>query len=59
MADHNFIPKQDMRNTPTKQVWRCNNCDSEVIFPRGRNKTFVNKEMAIRLPCLPPDFFKS
>ena len=58
--EHDFKAKpKHPRTTITQMVWRCDKCDSEVIFPLKRGYEYVNKIMMIRLKCIDPSVFKN
>ena len=54
MAQHYFkvVPKHP-RATNMQYVWRCDRCDSEVLFHIGVDEKTVNTLMVARMPCIP------
>ena len=63
---HNFLPMPlSPRNTPEKCLWRCDKCDSEILFNKkklaGLSITDVNQLIAIhytKFACLEKEFFQ-
>ncbi len=53
---HNF--KKVKSYDALKDVWRCDDCDSEALFSKNFTQVAVNQLMILRLPCLVPEFFK-
>jgi hypothetical protein len=53
---HNFYLKKayDVK----RNLWRCNDCDSETLFSKGYSQLRVNQFMNIKMPCIPPEEFK-
>lgn len=57
-SDHNFREVTDkiklkLRHVPpTKKLWRCDQCDTEVIFPMSLDIRAVNRLMANRMLCV-------
>ncbi len=50
---HNFkLAPFHPKATRETNIWRCDDCDSEVIFSKMLNQREVNQIMAKRMPCL-------
>lgn len=50
---HNFkLAMFHPRATPGTNVWRCDDCDTEVIFGKMLTQREVNQIMAKKMPCL-------
>ena len=41
-----------------KDLWRCDDCDSETLFSKGFTQLRVNQFMNIKMPCVPPEEFR-
>lgn len=41
------------RSKPGFNVWRCNICDSEALFPKKFDQRYVNRVVGENLPCVP------
>ena len=54
---HNF---KKLKSFDTlRDLWRCDNCDSEALFSKGFSQLEANQIMMLRLPCLVPEFLKN
>ena len=42
-----------------KNLWRCDDCNSEALFSKGFSQLEANQIMMLRLPCLVPEFLKN
>ncbi len=54
MKEHNFVAVKHERTLPGFQMWRCNDCETEVMFPTVCDQRYVNRRMANKLACLEP-----
>jgi len=55
--EHYFklVVKHD-RDKKGFNIWKCERCDSEVMFAKSRTQTGVNQIMAIRMHCIAKEF---
>lgn len=43
------------RAKPGHSVWRCDKCDSEVMFTNKRSARDVNQIMSMKMACIPKE----
>ena len=48
MTSHNF--KKTLRVKKKLTVYRCDNCDSEVLFKADKSESYVNQQITIMFP---------
>jgi hypothetical protein len=54
--EHNFrVVHNHPKATPGKLVWRCDDCDTEILLPFGLDQAGVNREMANKMLCIIPE----
>lgn len=60
--EHNFyrVAKHPRNEPPTqfnsgRVVWRCNDCDTEILLPDVMSQAEVNREMANKMLCIIPE----
>lgn len=60
--EHNFyrVAKHPRNEPPTqisagRVVWRCDDCDTEILLPDVMNQVEVNREMANKMLCIVPE----
>lgn len=55
-GEHNFyLVHNHRRAKPGYVVWRCNDCDTEILLPIGLSQADVNRAMANRMLCIKPE----
>lgn len=61
VKQHNFaIPfKPRIVVKPGLRLWRCDACDSEVIFPISYTQSEVNRRMIKKMPCFNAQMFEN
>lgn len=54
--EHNFyLVHNHLKAKPGYVVWRCDDCDTEILLPNVLGQADVNRQMANRMLCIVPE----